>query len=106
MTSHCRWWVGPGNGKWNFHFDWDRINRNSCVMITASECGPGDTNTGGQVNNDRFLGEAVYTVHNIAPYHGGVDFRVTIDWPEPLNTYIDITVFDDPNDVWTSGYTK
>jgi hypothetical protein len=69
-------------------------------MVTASECGPGDTSEGGRVNNDRFIGSAHYIVKNIAPFDGGVRFRVSIDWDEPLETYVDVTVFDDPNDVW------
>jgi len=70
-------------------------------MVTASECGSGGTSEGGRVNNDRFLGSARFTVNNIAPYDGGVAFRVTVEWDEPLETYVDVTVFDDASDNWT-----
>jgi hypothetical protein len=82
----------------NYNFSWDIINNVSSVVITAAEGREPAEN--GQVlgttqSPELFIGDGQFTVHNIAPYDGGVTFRIEIDWGNPLNTWVCITVFDD-----------
>jgi hypothetical protein len=44
---------------------------------------------------ERFVGSADITVHNIAPFDGGVTFLLTVDWPDPLPIWADIVVLDE-----------
>ena len=59
------------------------------VIVTASEGKPPSTNS-----PDRFIGDAGFTVMNIAPWDGGVSFGVRIEWDERIGLWTDITVFD------------
>jgi hypothetical protein len=93
MSSHFRWQLGRYRGIVNCDLTWDIINPDSIVIVTASECGPDDVSVGGRVG-DRFMGEARYTVNNISPYFGGVNFRITIEWAEPLFSYVTVSVLD------------
>ncbi len=82
----------------NFNFSWDIIHHQSSVVITASEGREPSEN--GQVlgtsqSPERFIGGAQFRVHTVAPYAGGVTFRIEIDWSSLLNLWVCITVFDD-----------
>jgi hypothetical protein len=97
---------------WGFHrsnifnLQWDAIRDNSVVVITASEGnGPNAQSPG------RFVGDAQFSVSNVAPHAGGVTYRVDIGhyvvtaqgdsgfaisflpWPDPLRLFVDYTVF-------------
>lgn len=79
------------------NFQWDIINKDSFVVVTASE--GSEFIEGGSIimstaSPKRFVGSARFTVDNIAPHEGGVTFRVTIDWPRPLMLWTDIIVLD------------
>lgn len=84
-------------GRCSLNFNWDAINRDSVVLITASEYSP----AGADPNQwPRFIGSANISVDNISP-HGppddpnhGVTFIVTVDWDSPLHIVTDITVLD------------
>jgi hypothetical protein len=78
-----RYDFGNWNGWLNCNFSWGVINRNSCVFVSATEAGQ---------EGVAFLGNAVYTVHNVSPYDGGVHFRVHIDWAGPLRFVVMILV--------------
>ena len=99
MPHHWRHFWGPAaTGRYNFH--WDRIRHDSFVVVTAAE-GPGFDR---QPAPQRFRGNAMFEVASVAPYDGGVAFWVLIldlfrVWPERLNLWTDITVFD-PEDDW------
>jgi hypothetical protein len=99
MARTCRqyWWNLQGRSQLNFN--WDAINHNSVVLISASEYAvdPGDP-----AHSPRFVGAANVSVDNISP-HGppldpnhGVTFIVTVDWGSPLHIVTDITVLDRP----------
>lgn len=80
-----------------FNFSWDIINHDSSVIVTASEGKEPAEN--GQVlgtteSPERFIGDAQFSVHDVAPYDGGVTFRIEIDWPSLLNLWVCITVLD------------
>jgi hypothetical protein len=88
------------DGTETYNFSWDAINHKSCVVITAAEGSEPSEN--GQVlgtsnSPQRFVGAAPFTVHNVAPYDGGVSFRIEIGWGSTLNTWVCIAVFDDAN---------
>lgn len=92
-----RFCYGPQSTN-TFNFQWDIINNQSFVLITASEGSEHAEecqmlyDTG---SPHRFVGGARFTVDNIAPHNGGVTFHVTIDWPRLLTLWVDIIVFDE-----------
>jgi hypothetical protein len=65
---------------------------------------------------ERFVGAALITIHNIAPFGlaggegletgegrpvgGGVRFVVTVDWDEPLPIWVDIVLLDEKIGGW------
>ena len=69
------------------------ISRNSVVHIAVSEATSLAEGTFTPVFS-RFVGDANFTVHNISPSDGLVEFVVTIDFPSPLNVVTDISIFD------------
>jgi hypothetical protein len=90
LPKHARYYWGKRNGFQAYDFDWTEIRHDSVVIITASEGKPPITS----LAPERFVGAAPFYVMNIAPYDGGVIFAVRIDWPEPLDLWTDITVFN------------
>jgi hypothetical protein len=98
MPQTVRQFWGPLKGRVILNHNWNIINHDSVVLITAAEYAasapPGDEH--------RFIGAASITVENIAP-HGppydanhGVTFVVNVDWSTPLTIVTDITVLDAP----------
>jgi len=89
-------WVG----RLNCTFGWNAINHQSVVLVSASE-GAQDVNQAlSQREPDRFVGEALITVHNIAPFGdapggGGVKFVLFVNWYEPLPIWVDIVLLDE-----------
>ncbi len=105
MPMHYRHYWGQ-NTSGIYNLQWDAISGDSFVIITASE------GSGAWGSPNRFVGDATFAVHNIAPHFGGVTFRVEIGhyvffssgngpggsiafvpWPDPLNLWTDFTVF-------------
>ena len=92
------------NGTGNYNLSWDAINHLSSVVITAAEGREPSENgrvLGASDSPERFIGAAQFSVHNVAPYDGGVTFRLEIDWGSPLNTWVCVTVFDNSDYVTT-----
>jgi hypothetical protein len=87
MPQTLRQFWQPRNGRDTLNFNWDIIDHDSVVLITASEYhleGPGTP------SEERFIGDATITVSNIAP-HGppydpnhGVTFVVNVEWDSPI----------------------
>jgi hypothetical protein len=99
MTRTVRQYWPAFNGRAVLNMNWDIIDFDSTVLVTASEYAL-DLNH--PVRSPRFVGGADVTVHNVSP-HGppydpnhGVTFVVTVDWGTPLNIVTDITVIDKP----------
>ena len=98
MASYYHFNYGLHNGTQVYNFSWDIINPRSCVVITASQGREPFEDGHIDLSSDsprRFIGDARYTVHNIAPYDGGVTFCIEIEWGSPLNTWVCIAVFND-----------
>ncbi|MCP3060241.1 hypothetical protein LXT21_15775 [Myxococcus sp. K38C18041901] len=68
-----------------FTFWWPVIRRGSLVFISASEV----DNSG-----NRFVGLAPFTVLNIAPKDGYVEFLVNVDWGSSLRISTDFLVIN------------
>jgi hypothetical protein len=88
---------------------WNAINRNSAVAVTASEC---LLRPDGSI--EQFIGDARLRVECIAPYDGGMEFVIMVNWQGPgpgfpvdyglpshlpLKAIADVTVLDDPIEV-------
>jgi hypothetical protein len=75
--------------------DWGAIERESVVIVTASEYrAKGQPLFVGE-SDPRFVGAATVRVDNISPrWDGGVAFVVTVDWQEPIPIVVDVTVLD------------
>jgi hypothetical protein len=87
------------NGRLPENYNWDAINANSAVVITAAEWKA----TGGiapPTVGRPHLGAANVYVTNVGPHDpeggtGGVEFILNVDWSSPLDVIVTITVFDD-----------
>ena len=82
------WGRHHGRGRYTFHSRY--INRQSVVLITASEGDEGNSTQSPQ----RFVGNANVRVENIAPYDGGVTFVVVVEWDHPLPIRTDVVIQD------------
>lgn len=109
MPRVQRWFLGFWHGRLNCTYSWNAVNHASTVLVSAGEGTdrPGRATT---QDPDRFVGDALITVHNIAPYGlapgegyelvgggpvgGGVRFVLTVDWDEPLPIWADIVLLD------------
>lgn len=88
-----RMYLRDKKGRNSFRLSNPNITRNSVVHISVSEATALAEGTLTPVFT-RFVGAANFTVHNISPADGRVDFIVTIDHPNPLNIVTDISIFD------------
>jgi hypothetical protein len=61
------------------------ITANSTVLAEISEYYPNP--------NNRFIGAARMTVHNVAPFNGGVKVWVNIEWSSSLRVRLDIRAY-------------
>jgi hypothetical protein len=102
MSARVFWQMNPGRNVVNLN--WDAINADSVVMISASEY-----NVNSQMlpdgSDQRFVGAADVTVANVTP-HGppfdpnhGVTFVVEVGWNAPLTICTDIAVIASAPDV-------
>jgi hypothetical protein len=108
-TTIRKYWPGPLGPRFsgdthpftvNLNFNWDAIESDSVVLVTASEY-VRLANPPPGTNMQRFVGDATIRVDDIAP-HGppfdtnrGVSFAVIVDFPKPLFIVTDITLFND-----------
>ena len=103
MPQTVRVYWGRIRGRKALNFNWSAIDRNSTVIITASQWRadpPGRQADDG--DQQRFVGAATIRVSNVAPQgppsdpHHGVTFVVEVESVEALPVVTDITVLDGP----------
>ncbi|MEG3849944.1 hypothetical protein QT971_21600 [Microcoleus sp. herbarium19] len=68
--------------------NWGLITPNSLVFVAIGEGAAGGPAAG------KFIGNARYTVHNVAPQNGVVKVWVNIEWANPIRLYVDYFVFN------------
>ena len=94
------WWGLRGRVVLNYN--WDRIQHDSVVLISASEA-RWDRDSRTPWDAQRFVGAASLTVCTVAPAgrpydpNHGVTFVVNVDFPTPLYIATDIVVLDPPH---------
>jgi hypothetical protein len=98
MPRHARVFWGHHNGIKRYQLNWRPVKKESVVLISASEGPPPDPQAFVMIPN-KFVGDAVFKVENIAPDTGMVVFVIQIDWPEPLPLWTDVTLFDATDDI-------
>lgn len=72
---------GPRNGWWILNLTSNAFTADTRAFVAISE---GPTGSGG-----KFIGNARYSVYNIAPDTGVVSIRVFIDWSSPIGLVVD-----------------
>jgi hypothetical protein len=84
--------------RWNqpLTLNWGAITSDSVVHISVSEAKRIYGMYFGIPFIQRFMGAAQIEVRNVSPRAGAVDFFIYIDWDEPLDITVDITVLDAP----------
>jgi hypothetical protein len=96
MATVFRWFVGNYNGRLNCTFSQSAINHQSVVLISVSE-GKEPSSTAAP---ERFQGDAHIWVENISPREGAVEFRIMVNWFEPLEIWVDIFIADEFPQGW------
>jgi len=99
MTQSVRAFYRGIKGRAELNLDWAPITIDSAVAITAAEwLAPADP---GYVLAEQrpHLGDATIWVSNVGPHGGpnepgGVEFALQVDWGDPLDVMVTITVFD------------
>jgi len=76
VTARINW--GAKNGQWILTLNWSQISAGNQVYVSIHE--------------GNFIGGARYTVHNIAPFDGGVRIWVNIEWSSPITLIADYLV--------------
>jgi hypothetical protein len=98
MATSLRLFYGKENGlhgRCRMNHNWGPINALSVVNITAGEANDwGSAQLLGGQNFTYNLGNANVWVSNISPHQGGVEYILNVDWPQPLNIAVTITVED------------
>jgi hypothetical protein len=96
MRAVRNYWQGL-EGRTVLNFNWDAIDNDSVVLVTAAEYSPDAADV---PESPRFVGAASVTVRNVAP-HGppydanhGVTFVVDVAWGSPLNVVTDIVLVE------------
>ncbi len=76
---------GNRNGQHILNLNWNLITANSLVFVAIGEGAPGE---------GKFIGNARYTLHNVAPHNGRVTIWVNIEWSAPIRLYVDYLVIN------------
>ena len=77
---------GNRHGQWKLTLNWSAINCNSRVFVSICEFGGG--------NQCGFVGAARYTVHNVAPFNGGVTVWINTEWNSDIRVHFDYLVIN------------
>ncbi|SRR6476469_6718614 len=76
---------GNFNGQHILNLNWGAITPNSLVFVAIGE---------GAAGAGKFIGNARYTLHNVAPGNGVVSIWVNIEWGSPIRLYVDYFVIN------------
>jgi hypothetical protein len=79
---------GKLKGQHILPLNWGLITPQSLVFVAIGE------GAAGGPNNGKFIGQARYTLHNVAPQNGVISIWVNIEWPNPIPLYVDYFVFN------------
>lgn len=74
---------GDRNGQHILNLNWGFVNPNSRVFVAIGE---------GAAGGGKMIGNARYTLHNVAPGNGVVSIWVNIEWGSPIRLYVDYLV--------------
>jgi len=74
---------GDRRGQLKLSLTWGAINANSRVFVAVGEGAPGA---------GKFVGNARFTLHNVAPNNGVVTIWVNVEWGDPIRLYADYLV--------------
>jgi hypothetical protein len=77
---------GNKHGSWKLFLNWGAITANSRVFVAIGEGAAGGPPAG------KFIGDAKYTLMNVAPTNGQVGIWVNIDWGSDIRIYVDYLV--------------
>jgi hypothetical protein len=101
VTARIFWQMNPGRNVVNLN--WNAINADSVVMVSASEY-TANSQQLPDVSEQRFAGAADVTVANVTP-HGppfdpnqGVTFVVEVGWDSPLTICTNVSVIENAPD--------
>jgi hypothetical protein len=101
VSARVFWQMNPGRNVVNLN--WDAINADSVVMVSASEY-TANSQKLPDGSHQRFVGSADVTVANVTP-HGppfdpnhGVTFVVEVGWQAPLTICTDISIINNAPD--------
>jgi hypothetical protein len=90
---------GLRRGQWKLRLNWGDVNPRSRVFVAIGE------GAGAGPDAGKFLGDARYTLHNVAPRAGGVDIWVNIEWSSDIRLYVDYLVVNPPATIRTVQVT-
>jgi hypothetical protein len=79
---------GNRKGQHILPLNWGLITPQSLVFVAIGE------GAAGGIGNGKFIGQARYTLHNVAPQNGVISIWVNIEWPNPIPLYVDYFVFN------------
>ena len=103
MQLVARIFVGVLNGRVDVKLNWRAIKHQSVVLVSASEGRENVNEAPSSYEPNRFVGYALITVHNIAPFDGGVSFVLTVNWDEPLPIWADVVLLDKIPTGWVTA---
>jgi hypothetical protein len=79
---------GNKHGSWRLNLNSQNIHGNTRVFCSVGEGLPGGPPAG------KFLGDAKYTLMNVAPAEGHVGIWVQIDWGSDIRLYVDYLIIN------------
>jgi hypothetical protein len=110
MAQSQRFRLTGRQGTTRFNWNWSAINIDSAVIVTAAEYGDFVGAIAGFKTVGRpILGSARVWVSNIGPHGGaggeagGVEFLRHVDWDQPLDVVVTVTVLDNIEDFFINA---
>lgn len=76
---------GDRNGQHILNLNWGAVTAESRVFVAIAE---------GAAGGGKFIANARYTLHNVAPFNGGVGIWINIEWGSPIRLYVDYLVIN------------